>query len=417
MEISLAIGYISLLFIIGSFIAKLADRIGIPDIPLLLIIGLLIGPVLGVISPIYAQTIFSFVGTVGLIILLLVGAFEMRWIVLKKVLKTVLKLDTIGLVISLLISGLIFSFVYALPFTNPIGFIYGAVNCATDPATLIPIFSKSDIDPKIAVTLEAESVFNDPLGIVATTLTLSAIGLSKSVNPILDFIMLAFGGLVLGYVGGKIFEFVVSKDEFGEYIAPLGVGAAMALWYFGEDVVPHFLGHGLSGYMAVAIMGLYIGNVVTKNPKNTKDMHKMAEFCTDLSSLTRILIFVFLGASISLPLLKSFGLYGLLCAFGSVFIARPIGVFAATAIPPVSSLKERIYFALEGPRGVVPAALAAMIYSSIMHNPSVIPPSVTQYMPAEMIAGSILVATFLTILLSVIVEASWAYPLANKLFK
>ena len=39
--------------------------------------------------------------------------------------------------------------------------------------------------------------------------------------------MLAFGGLVLGYVGGKIFEFVVSKDEFGEYIAPLGVGAAM----------------------------------------------------------------------------------------------------------------------------------------------------------------------------------------------
>ena len=114
----------------------------------------------------------------------------------------------------------------------------------------------------------------------------------------------------------------------------------MALWYFGEDIAPQLFGHGLSGYMAVAIMGLYIGNVLTKQPHKSKEMHKMAEFCTDLSSLTRILIFVFLGASISLPLLKSFGLFGLLCAIGSVFIARPIGVFIATAIPPVNSLNR-----------------------------------------------------------------------------
>jgi NhaP-type Na+/H+ or K+/H+ antiporter len=191
----------------------------------------------------------------------------------------------------------------------------------------------------------------------------------------------------------------------------------MAIWYIGEEIFPTFFGHGLSGYMAIAIMGIYIGNVLTKKPNKSKEMHKMAEFCTDLSSLTRILIFVFLGASISMSLLKGFGLFGLLCAVGSVFIARPLGVFIATAIPPVNSLKERIYFALEGPRGVVPAALAAMIYSEIMANPDAIPVSVSNYMPPETIAGSILVATFLTIFLSVVVEASWAYPLANKLFK
>jgi len=72
---------------------------------------------------------------------------------------------------------------------------------------------------------------------------------------------------------------------------------------------------------------------------------------------------------------------------------------------------------LEGPRGVVPAALSATVYATIMKNPELIPSEITKYMPAQDIASSILVATFMTILLSVILEASWADALAKKLFK
>jgi len=106
-----------------------------------------------------------------------------------------------------------------------------------------------------------------------------------------------------------------------------------------------------------------------------------------------------------------------MCAIGSIFIARPIGVFIATSLPPASPLMERLYFALEGPRGVVPAALSATVYSVIMENPQLIPQELVKYMPAQEIAGSILVATFMTILLSVVLEASWAEVLARKLFK
>lgn len=417
MDFSIVIGYISLLLVFGSIIAKIGEKINIPDIPLLLIFGLIVGPFTGIISPIHAQNIFAFVANVGLIIILFVGAFEMRWIVLKRVLKTVLKLDTIALVLSLFISGLIFNLVFNIPYNNPVGYLYGAVNSATDPATLIPIFSKSDIDPEIAVTLEAESVFNDPLGIVTTTLGLSVLCLSEKVNPILDFLALAFGGALLGYVGGRIFEATVLAGEFEEYIAPFSVGMALALWYFGEVIFSKITGYELSGFMAVAIMGLYIGNVLTKYPTKSREVEKIAEFCTDLSTVVRILIFVFLGASMSLPLLQKFGALGLLCAIGSVFIARPIGVLVATSIPPIRSIKERIYFALEGPRGVVPAALAATIYSAIMGNPHVIPSYISQYIPPETIAGSILVVTFMTIFISVVIEASWANILAEKLLK
>jgi len=417
MGLAITIGYLSLLLISGSIIAKIGEKLKIPDIPLLLIFGLIVGPFLGIISTNYAQNIFEYVANVGLILLLLAGAFEMRWIVLKRVLKTVLKLDTIALLGVFGISGLIFNMIFKIPYLSPVGYLFGAITCATDPATLIPIFSKSDIDPGIAITLEAESVFNDPLGIVFTSIILSMMGLAESLNPILNFLSLAIGGIILGLIGGIIFEKVVLKYEFNEYVAPLSIGMAMFLWYFGDAIFPHFTGYEISGFMAVAIMGLYLGNTLTKYPEKSKDVSNIDEFCADLSTVVRILIFVFLGASISLSVLSNYWIAGLLCAIGSIFIARPLGVFVATSLPPSIPFKERLYFSLEGPRGVVPAALSATVYATIMKNPELIPSEITKYMPAQDIAGSILVATFMTILLSVILEASWADILAKKLFK
>ncbi|MCS3901474.1 cation:proton antiporter [Methanococcus voltae] len=416
MDVPILIGYMALLFVFGSFLAKIAEKLGIPDIPVLLTFGLVVGPFLGIVPTIDAQTVFAFIGSAGLIILLLMGAFEMRWIVLKRVLSTVLRLDTIGLVIYLIVSGFIFNLLFGIPNFSPIGYLFGAVTSATDPATLIPIFANSDIDPNIAVTLEAESVFNDPLGIVATSLILTSLGFASTANPIVEFFTLAVGGLGLGYLGGRVYEYIVKNRNFGDYISPLTMGIAFLIWYIGESLMPGLTGYGFSGYMAVAIMGLYIGNVVTKDPSKTVELDNLAEFGNQLSVLVRVLIFVFLGASIGLGVLKEYALIGSVCALAALFIARPIGVLISTAYPNINSVKERIYFALEAPRGVVPAAMGAMIYSSIMANPHMIPPAIAAYMPPEAIAGSILVTTFITIFFSVIIEGSWAYRLANKLF-
>jgi len=417
MELTTTIGYLALLLISGTFIAKVGEKLGIPDIPLFLIFGLIVGPLLNIVSPHYAQDIFEYVANLGLIVILLGGAFEMRWIVLKRVLKTVLKLDTIALVVTMLVSGIIYNVVLKIPFFSPVGYLYGAITCATDPATLMPIFSKSDIDPKLAITLEAESVFNDPLGIVFTTIILTSMGLARSLNPVVSFLSLALGGIVLGILGGKIFEKLFLKYDFKEYIIPLFIGLAFFLWYFGDKIFPSLTGYQISGFMAVAIMGLYLGNTLTKYHHKSRYIESIMRFCEELSLIFRILIFIFLGASISLVILEKYWVFGLLCALGSIFIARPLGVFLATSIPPASPLKEKIYFALEGPRGVVPAALSATVYNIIENHSHSIPATIVKHLPPQEIAGSILVATFITILLSVILEASWAEPLYKKLFK
>ena len=415
MDVILLIGYLSILFVGGSLIAKLAEKFGIPDIPLLLMFGLAIS-FFNIMPKDIVENSFNLIGNFGLIILLFIGSYEMEWSIMKKVLGVIVKLDIIALLILFAISGIIFNWVFHLPILSIIGFLFGAIVCATDPATLIPIFSKMDINPEVAITLEAESVFNDPLGIVMALICLSAMGLAAHENPIIEFISLAVGGIVLGLIGGVSYKTIVSKVKFGEYIAPFTLGLCITFWYFAEGIFPKITGYEISGFMAAAIMGLYIGNTMT-NKRYAEEMKRVSMFFGELSTFIRILIFVLLGASVSIGLLEEYALPAMICAMGSILLARPFGVLIATSIPPARPFLERIYIALEGPRGVVPATLSAMVYSEIMAHPDIIPAAITKYMPPTELAGTLLIATFATIIISVVLEASWAKPLANLLLK
>jgi NhaP-type Na+/H+ or K+/H+ antiporter len=415
MDVILLIGYLSILFVGGSLIAKLAEKFGIPDIPLLLLFGLAIS-FFNVMPKEMVESSFNLIGNFGLIILLFIGSYEMEWHIMKKVLGVIVKLDIIALLIVFAISGIIFNWIFHLPILSIAGFLFGAIVCATDPATLIPIFSKMDINPEVAITLEAESVFNDPLGIVMALICLSAMGLAASENPLVEFISLAIGGIILGLIGGVSYKNIVSKIKFGEYIAPFTLGLCITFWYFAEGIFPKLTGYEISGFMAVAIMGLYIGNTMT-NSTYKGEMERVSIFFGELSTFIRILIFVLLGASVSIGLLDKYVIPATICAIGSILIARPLGVLVATSIPPARPFLERIYIALEGPRGVVPATLSAMVYSEITTHPDKIPAVITKYLPPTELAGTLLIATFATIIISVVLEASWAKPLANMLLK
>ena len=416
MNIILFLGYLSLLFVGGAIIAKIAKKIGVPDIPLLLVFGLMLSALNIIPNDIVADS-FDFIGNFGLIVLLFIGSFEMEWHIMRRVLDVIIKLDILALLIVWIISGVVFNFVFRLPIFSLIGLLFGAIVSATDPATLIPIFSSMDINPEVAITLEAESVFNDPLGIVVTLICLSTLGLAKAENPIFEFVSLAIGGIILGLIAGKFYELAISKIKFEDYIAPFTLGLVIAFWYFAEGIFPSMTGYEISGFMAVAIMGLYLGNVIARKKEYRKDMEKVVTFLDELSIFVRILIFVLLGASVSIPLLERYAFPAFICALGSILLARPIGVLIATAIPPVRPLAERVYIALEGPRGVVPATLSAMVYTEIVKHPHIVPKTIAKLMPPMELAGTILVATFMTIIVSVVLEASWARPLAKILLK
>jgi NhaP-type Na+/H+ or K+/H+ antiporter len=120
-----------------------------------------------------------------------------------------------------------------------------------------------------------------------------------------------------------------------------------------------------------------------------------------------VFIFTLIGATVNLNVFGSSLIIGSIVALIVVFVARPI---AGLTILPLKkwNAKEYLFISLEGPRGVVPSALAGLPLSlGIMYNN----PVLTQW------GEVILAATVITVLESVIIETLWVRPLSKRLLR
>ncbi|MGC8707493.1 MAG: cation:proton antiporter, partial [Athalassotoga sp.] len=151
---------------LGFITFFLSKKVNISSIPILIVLGIIFGPVLGFIGRGNATTLFNYVRVIGLVIILFAEGHNLKWPLLKKHMATIGILDTIGLFVTAIVAGLFFSLFFHLPFLA--GFLFGAIISATDPATLIPLFKQNKVNENIRTVIVTESIFNDPLGIVLT---------------------------------------------------------------------------------------------------------------------------------------------------------------------------------------------------------------------------------------------------------
>jgi NhaP-type Na+/H+ or K+/H+ antiporter len=403
-----------------GFISYLAsNKLGISNVPILIILGLLFGPVFNLIPNAEAHHIFNYVRVVGLVIILFAEGQNLKWPIIKKHISTIGLLDTLGLFVTAMLGGFFFTLLFDLPFEA--GFLFGAIISATDPATLIPLFKQQKVNEDIKTVIVTESVFNDPLGIVLTTLAVALIlpqaGEAHLLEVIAGYTTLYPGavifflyevisailiGLMLGYAG----YWVVKK--VGSEVPPELTGLVMAMggFFLGEVAMT-------SGYLVATTIGIVFGNhdLIFKNKKANEKFDKMIEpdlnFSEKLSDMSSVFIFVLLGATINLSSLGATFLKGSVLALLVILVVRPVAV---SLILPLRkwNLKQYLFISLEGPRGIVPSAMSALPLSLGM-----------MYHDQTMIEWGqvILSATLTTIIFSEIIETIWVKFLNNKLLK
>jgi NhaP-type Na+/H+ or K+/H+ antiporter len=114
-----------------------------------------------------------------------------------------------------------------------------------------------------------------------------------------------------------------------------------------------------------------------------------------------------IGASINLSIFGDILMKGILLALIIIFVARPIAVLGLFPLKRWG-FREYLFISPEGPRGVVPSALAGLPLTLGL-----------MYKQQSLIdAGEIiLAATMITILVSVIAETLWMKPLSKILLK
>jgi cell volume regulation protein A len=326
------------------------------------------------------------VGVIGLVAILFEGGLTTAWRDIRPVIVPAAVLSTAGVVVTAMITGAAAYLLFDLP--APAAVLLGAIVGSTDAAAVFATLRFTTLRRRLAALLEAESGANDPM---AVALTLGFIAwITEPVYGAAELSFLLAEQLGLGLVLGLGFGLVASWG-FARLprdltpFAPVASLAAAALAFGITQAV------GGSGFLAVYVVGLWLGN--TRTPLN----RPIVAFHQGLAFAAQVVLFVVLGLLVFPSRLGPVALAGLALAGVLVFLARPVAVWLCTAFQGFS-VRERVLLGWAGLRGAVPIVLATFALS-------------------EGIAESetIFNAVFFVVLVSALLQGLTLEPLAARL--
>jgi cell volume regulation protein A len=383
----------------GSLSEMLARRIGVPDIVLYLLAGVALGPAVGHIIDVPADSALGQVVLLfGASYILFDGGATLRFSVLREVWLTVLLLASIGVVVTAAIVAVAAH--YLLAVTPLVAALLGATIAATDPATLIPVFRQVRVRERVAQTLISESAANDA---VAAMLTLALLSIALGTGEFSLGLSLyrvgyaALIGIAIGAVAGYLASMLVAHPRLGllqEYL-PLVTLIVVIAAYLQAGAA------SASGFMAVFVAGVVFGNRDSFGLQLSEaDAHRLDEFVLTTALVMRMFVFVLLGTQVNFTLLNQY----LWAAAGIVavlmLVARPVTVFVSASPDRRArwNMKELIFMCWARETGVIPAALAGMLAGAGAPG-----------------ANVIAAVTFMAVLITILVQATTTRWLARKL--
>jgi NhaP-type Na+/H+ or K+/H+ antiporter len=166
MEVTLAIMAVGALIFLAHVFSSLFERTRIPDVLPLVFLGLLVGPVLGLVTPTAFGRVGSVFTTVSLLVILFQSGLGLDWSTLRESMLPGIRLTVINFVMTVVAIGLISVPLFQMSFLE--GFILGAILGGTSSAVVIPLVNKLSLGQGPRTVLVLESTFSDVLCIVVT---------------------------------------------------------------------------------------------------------------------------------------------------------------------------------------------------------------------------------------------------------
>ncbi len=334
----------------GAVIASLlATRLRIPSLLLFLGIGLVIGSdVTGWVS-FGDYELAQDIGIVALALILFDGGLRSGWSEIRPVLGPAVSLAVVGTVVTTAITGFVAAPLLGIGTLE--GLLVGAVLSSTDGAAVFTLLRGSQLRRRLALTLEGESGFNDPIAVLLVLALIELITIPATGALDVAWLLtreLAIGlaaGLAVGRLAIPLFR-RLRLASAGLYpvatlaTAAVGFGAAATL-------------HG-SGFLAVYLVGLTLADAALPGRRTIEAFHD------GLAWLAQVVLFVTLGLLVFPGRLDDVAIEGTLIALVLVFLSRPIA--AAVAVLPFGfGRRETLILGWAGLRGAVPVVLATFV--------------------------------------------------------
>jgi cell volume regulation protein A len=296
------IAFVGILVFLAHLFSAIFSRTRIPDVILLIIIGICVGPLLGLATPAMFGEVGPVFTTITLIIILFEGGLALKLNMLRSAFSGAMLLAFLSYLLTMFVVGGLALWLTDLEFLQ--AFILGAIVGSTSEAVVIPLVRQLKVKEETQTLLSVESSINDVLSIVITM------------------------ALVQAYVAGKFEIFTISGDLIASFLVALVLGIFGALiWSIMLNRVhviknamfttPAFVfviyglteSMGFSGAIAALAFGVTIGNIETiripifktltvDEPVGLSETERI--FFSEVAFLLKTFFFIYLGMSLEL---------------------------------------------------------------------------------------------------------------------
>ncbi|MFH0973482.1 MAG: cation:proton antiporter [Candidatus Micrarchaeota archaeon] len=341
----------------GFFSLMFFERTKIPDVLILMLLGMLIGPVFGLVDTAFFVSIAPFIGALALIIILFDGGLNLS---LMKVLGQLAPATLFTLCAFVVTSVFVavtahFAFGWDWLWGLLLGFVVGG----TSSNIVIPILSKLNASDDAKLLLNLESALTDALCIVAaisliTVLRVGAVDSSAVLNSLLgSFAIAAIVGVVAGFAWLQVLKHPAGKP----FSYMLTLAALFVLYGIIEGVKAN-------GAIGILVFGIIIGNakLITRSMGSKEGEAfdtELRGFQTEVSFFVRTFFFVYLGLifnlkAVTLPIALS-AVVVLAAIIAARFLASTLFIRIQQRFASYKTL-----FVAVMPRGLAAAVLAGL---------------------------------------------------------
>lgn len=347
---------------VGFFGVLLFEKTRIPDVLLIIFLGVLIGPVYfgltgsELMPKQQLSDIAPYFAALALIIILFDGGLGLD---LDRVIRY-FGITAVHSVLGFLISVLSVAPIGVIFFDMPVGtaLLLGSIIGGTTSAIVLPIISRMNVDEETRIILILESVITDVLCVIVS-LSIIDILVTKSSDYSIAFKGLASGfsiAIVIALIFGLFWLWVLRYFEGKPYEFMITIAALFVLYACVEQL-------GGSGPLSSLIFGMVLSNskFVTGMFKiRTKFVldQRIKQFHSEISFLVRTFFFVYLGVLIGISDVDLLFVAGAVAIIVAILLGRHVVTGVTVRLHPERTA-ERDLLWLMMPRGLAAAVLAS----------------------------------------------------------
>jgi cell volume regulation protein A len=353
---------VAAIFLIGALGEVIFQRTNVPDVIWLILAGILLGPVLGVVTTEILKRIAPYFAALTLVVVLFQGGTTLKLHELSQAAPRSSALALLTFVFAvgaLCLASMGAAAVGWLPesWSWAHGLLLGSILGGSSSIIIMPAMAQARLPSKLANLVNLESALTDAFCVVGTSaiidIMVGGIG-GVAANPV-TALLKSFGiGLAIGGAAGLIWLLFLRFLHANEHAYPLTLSALLILYV----VIDNSGGSAALGILTVAVMlgnAPLLGKVIglrdaVQLDTGVQGVHSQMAF------IVKSFFFVFIGAMLGPP----WGLLLLGVVLGGVLLAARLpAVKLATVGSDFTPAQEKM-IAVSMPRGMAAGVLATL---------------------------------------------------------